>query len=115
MMGEGGGYSTGRSESDGMTDHHKSPVPSFVAIAVVICASLGAYVGAYLSSASNVTHFAWSDYAETAVPEYPIGSPVAGVVFFPAHMIDRQLRPKYWEDCECDWLARALKQRIPPG
>ena len=75
--------------SSGM--HKIAPV-----IAVVVLLLPPLYYGAYWLA---LDHDAWANTGQLTWPllEYRVGGKAAELVFWPAHQIDRKLRPKHWE------------------
>ena len=59
-------------------------------------ALLALYVGAYCWSVTHVDGFDVDEAQTSLYPRYPIGGSVADAVFYPVHILDRQLRPDVW-------------------
>ena len=54
------------------------------------------YIGCYLALMTPVLHSSNGGYVRK--PEYRIGGTVAKGVFCPAALVDRQVRPDFWDE-----------------
>jgi hypothetical protein len=88
-------------------------------LAVLILSLPLLYVVAYFSLVSDtdpdkVGHY-W-DYGvdASAAPYYRWESPIARTLFMPVHLIDRRLRPGYWQVGRQHQVGTPVEEPVPP-
>ena len=65
-------------------------------LGVLLLVLPASYMGAYYGLVQRGLPWSWRSPAYTA--EYRIGGEAAETFFWPAHRIDRRIRPEYWGD-----------------
>ena len=70
------------------------PAPIIAGTLTALLLLFGAYMGGYYALLKGVD--GWGGYGESAKPEYRVNAQVVSVPLWPAHQLDRLIRPGYW-------------------
>lgn len=80
-----------------MDDKRSSATPLFAALAILVLV-IALYAGSYLAMLNGSVTIIAPESPDTLqiAPAYRFGGRWADVIFFPAHEVDRRIRPHRW-------------------